>query len=142
MDSSDPRLVELDRLVQASERTMRELEQATRELRQLSGSGESRGGTVSARVDAHSRLVDVQITHPAMRLDPEELGRDVVEAVRAAQEDHERRARDLLGLGTVPGEQDLLGTFKRDLDELQDAYARETGERLEGMRRTQRAWED
>ena len=140
MDSSDPRLDELDRLVQASERTMRELEEATRELRQLTGSGESRGGTVSARVDADSKLVDVRITHRAMRLEPEELGRDVVEAVRAAQEDHERQARELLGLQPV-GE-DLLGTFKRDLDELQDAYARETGERLEGMRRTQRAWED
>ncbi|MFD1542279.1 YbaB/EbfC family nucleoid-associated protein [Nonomuraea guangzhouensis] len=140
MDSSDPRLDELDRLVQASERTMRELEEATRELRQLTGSGESRGGTVSARVDADSKLVEVRITHRAMRLEPEELGHDVVEAVRAAQEDHERQARELLGLQPV-GE-DLLGTFKRDLDELQDAYARETGERLEGMRRTQRSWED
>lgn len=140
MDSSDPRLDELDRLVQASERTMRELEQATRELRQVTGSGESRDGTVSAQVDADSKLVEVRITHRAMRLEPEELGRDVVEAVRAAQEDHERQARELLGL--MPAGEDLLGTFKRDLDELQDAYARETGERLEGMRRTQRAWED
>ncbi|HUR07372.1 MAG TPA: YbaB/EbfC family nucleoid-associated protein [Nonomuraea sp.] len=140
MDSSDPRLDELDRLVQASERTMRELEQATRELRQVTGSGESRDGTVSAQVDADSKLVEVRITHRAMRLEPEELGRDVVEAVRAAQEDHERQARELLGL--LPVGEDPLGTFKRDLDELQDAYARETGERLEGMRRTQRAWED
>ncbi|MEU4228852.1 YbaB/EbfC family nucleoid-associated protein [Nonomuraea sp. NPDC026600] len=140
MDSSDPRLDELDRLVQASERTMRELEEATRELRQVTGSGESRDGTVSARVDADSKLVEVRITHRAMRLEPEELGRDVVEAVRAAQEDHERQARELLGLPL--GDEDPLGTFKRDLDELQDAYARETGERLEGMRRTQRAWED
>ena len=93
-------------------------------------------------MDADSKLVEVQITHRAMRLDPEELGRDVVEAVRAAQEDHERQARELLGLGMVPGDEDLLGTFKRDLDELQDAYARETGESSKGMRRTQRAWED
>jgi len=140
MDSSDPRLDELDRLVRASEQTMRQLEQATRELRQVTGSGESRGGTVTARVDADSRLVDVQITHRAMRLEPDELGRDVVEAVRAAQEDHERQARELLGM--LPGDEDPLGTFKRDLDELQDSYARETSERLEGMRRTQRAWED
>jgi DNA-binding protein YbaB len=138
MDSSDP-LEELDQLVRASERTMRALEQATHELRQVTGAGESRGGTVTARVDADSRLVDVKITHRAMRLDPEELGRDVVEAVRAAQEDHERQSRELLGV--MPAGEDLLGAFKRDLDDVQDAYARETGERIDEMRRTQRRWE-
>ena len=69
-----------------------------------------------------------------MRLDAEELGREVVAAVRAAQEDHERRTQERLASVATPDES-VLSTFKRDLEELQDSYAREWDERIDGMRR-------
>ncbi|NRQ40855.1 YbaB/EbfC family nucleoid-associated protein [Nonomuraea sp. NN258] len=141
MDTSHSHLHELDRLVQAGERSMRELDQAMRDLRQLSGEGESRSGSVTARVDADSKLVDVRIAPRAMRLGSDELSREVVEAVRAAQDAHQRQAQDLLGF-TPAGDENLLATFQRDLTEIQDAYAAETADRIDRLRRTQRAWND
>lgn len=137
----DPRFQELDRLVRESERSMRELELAMRDLRGLTGQGENRAGTVSARVDADSRPVEVRISARAMRLDPEELGREVVAAVRAAQEDHERQTQERLA-GVATPDESLLSTFKRDLEELQDSYSREWDERLDDMRRGRRGRED
>ncbi|NUW40947.1 YbaB/EbfC family nucleoid-associated protein [Nonomuraea rhodomycinica] len=135
MDSTDPRLGDLDRILRDSERTMRELEQAMQELSRLTGMGESRAGTVTARVDAESRPIEVRISNRAMRLDPDELGQHVVEAVRAAQEDHERRARELMPFSPAAPDPSVLGTFRRDLDEMQDSFRREMGERMDDVRR-------
>ncbi|GAA2320322.1 hypothetical protein GCM10010149_86510 [Nonomuraea roseoviolacea subsp. roseoviolacea] len=134
MDFTDPRLGDLDRILRDSERTMRELEQAMQEMSRLTGTGENRAGTVTARVDSESRPIEVRISARAMRLDPDELGQHVVEAVRAAQEDHERQARELMAFAPAP-DSSALGTFRRDVEEMQDAFRREMGERMDGARR-------
>ncbi|NUR84042.1 MAG: YbaB/EbfC family nucleoid-associated protein [Nonomuraea sp.] len=133
MDPIDDQLAEMDRLVQAGERSMRELGAAMRELRGLSGTGASRSGAVAARVDADCRLADLTINPRAMRLGSDALGREVVEAVNAALLDHERQARELISV--VPDGELLLESFQRDLAEIQDSYAEETGRRLDGLRR-------
>lgn len=147
MEFSDPRLDALERMVKESERSMRELMEAMRELQNIEGQGESRSGAVSAQVNAEGRLADVRIGARAMRLGSDELAKEVLEAVRAAQDDHERQAREITNhastfddklLGAFKPDEGLLGAFKRDLEEIQESYARESGERLENMRRRQR----
>ncbi|MEV0197616.1 YbaB/EbfC family nucleoid-associated protein [Nonomuraea sp. NPDC050691] len=135
MDFTDPRLADLDRIIRDGERSMRELEQAMQAMSRLTGTGENRAGTVTARVDSASRPTEVRISHRAMRLDPDELGQHVVEAVRAAQEDHERQVQELMGGSTPTPDASMLGTFKRDLEEMQDSFSREMGERMDGLRR-------
>ncbi|MFC4120075.1 YbaB/EbfC family nucleoid-associated protein [Nonomuraea zeae] len=132
MDADDTRLTELDKFVQASERSMRELGQAMQGLRRLSGAGESATGAVSARVDADSRLVDLAISPRAMKLGSHDLSREVIEAVAAAQLDHERQAKALIAF--LPDGDGLLDAFQRDLTEVQDTYTAETHERLDRMR--------
>ncbi|MEV0148063.1 MULTISPECIES: YbaB/EbfC family nucleoid-associated protein [unclassified Nonomuraea] len=134
MDFTDPRIADLDRLIQDGERSMRELQQAMQAMSRLTGTGENRAGTVTARVDSESRPVEVRFGARAMRLDPDELGEHVVEAVRAAQEDLERQARELMAVPSVP-DGDVLGSFRRDLEEMQDSFRHEMGERMDGVRR-------
>ncbi|MFI7130776.1 YbaB/EbfC family nucleoid-associated protein [Nonomuraea sp. NPDC050153] len=136
MDADDTQLSELDTLVQESERSMRELGQAMQDLRRLSGSGDSGSGVVSARVTADSRLVELVISPRAMKLGNHELSREVIEAVTAAQVDHERQAQALLSF--LPDGESLLDAFQRDLTEVQNAYTAETHGRLDRMRQSRR----
>ncbi|MFB4267874.1 YbaB/EbfC family nucleoid-associated protein [Nonomuraea sp. GTA35] len=136
MDAEETQLAELDKLVQESERSMRELGQAMQDLRQLTGAGENRTGVVSARVDADGKLVELSISPRAMKLGSADLSREVLEAVAAAQLDQERQAKALVAF--LPDGEGLLDAFQRDLAELKNAYTAETNERLDRMRRSRR----
>jgi DNA-binding protein YbaB len=139
MDADEARLIELDKFVHESERSMRELEQAIKGMRGLYGTGESRTGAVSARVDAGSKLVELAISPRAMKLVNHELSCEVMDAVNAAQLDHERQAKELIPI--TSDAEALLKTFERDLAGLQDSFTAETHDRLNRIRAVQRRWE-
>ncbi|GAA3615839.1 hypothetical protein GCM10022419_121390 [Nonomuraea rosea] len=139
MDADEARLIELDKFVHESERSVRELEQAIKSLRELYGTGESRTGAVSARVDASSKLVELAISPRAMKLVNHELSREVVEAVNAAQLDHERQTKKLIP--TTSDAEALLKTFEHDLAGMQDGFTAKTHDRLNRVRAVQRRWE-
>ncbi|MEV4161148.1 YbaB/EbfC family nucleoid-associated protein [Nonomuraea dietziae] len=135
MDYTDQE--DLDRVVLDTERQMRDLLDAMKGLSEITGVGESRSGLVTARVDSEGRISDVTLSGRAMRLEGQELSQEVVEAVRAAQEDHERRAR--ASLAGPLADETSPEAIRRGFEELQDSYARESADRIDRIRRV--AWD-
>lgn len=142
MDSGHFELEELERFIQANERSMRELEQAMNDLHEVTGSGENRAGTVSAKADAQGRITAVKITPRAMRMESPELSEAVLEAVRAAQDDQERQAKELMAPmlhDDVPNfGGDLMKTFQRSLAEIQESFRDDLDEGIDRARRAAR----
>ncbi|GAA4233972.1 DNA-binding protein YbaB [Streptosporangium album] len=130
MESNDPefRLDDLDHVVRDSERSLRDLTAAMAGLGEITGSGESRSGLVSARVGADGRVTGVTIASRGMRLDSDALSREVVEAVQAAQDAHGRQARELAA--PPLGGEDAIQTVQREFEGLQQSFAAEMGERI------------
>ncbi|WP_326825247.1 YbaB/EbfC family nucleoid-associated protein [Streptosporangium sp. NBC_01756] len=130
MESNDPefRLDELDQVVQGSERSLRDLAAAMTGLGEVTGSGESRSGLVSARVGADGRVTDVAIASRGMRLDSDALSKEVLEAVQAAQDAQGRQARELVS--SPLGGEDAVRTIQRQFEEIQESFAAEMGERI------------
>ncbi|MBB5074874.1 YbaB/EbfC family nucleoid-associated protein [Nonomuraea endophytica] len=122
---------DLDDLVRASERGMRELLDAMEGLKDTSGTGESRSGMISAAVGHDGRIRKLKIEARAMRLDSAELAEQVVEAVTAAQDDLDRATRALL----PPGENADPADIMRQFEDLQDGFARESDARVDRLQR-------
>ncbi|MFC7648189.1 YbaB/EbfC family nucleoid-associated protein [Streptosporangium lutulentum] len=116
-----------------SERSQRDLTAAMTDLREITGSGESRSGLVSARVGADGRVTGVKIASRGMRLDSDSLSEEVLEAVQAAQDDQERQARELVALPL--GGEDVIKTVQRRFGEIQDSFSAEMGERIARLER-------
>ncbi|MFI6900040.1 YbaB/EbfC family nucleoid-associated protein [Nonomuraea sp. NPDC050394] len=122
---------DLDDLVRASERGMRELLDAMEGLKEASGVGESRSGMINAAVGPDGRISKLKIEARAMRLDSAELAEQVVEAVSAAQEDLDRATRALLPPGENAGPADIM----RQFEDLQDGFSRESDDRVDRLQR-------
>ncbi|MEV4894222.1 YbaB/EbfC family nucleoid-associated protein [Nonomuraea sp. NPDC055795] len=122
---------DLDDLVRASERGMRELLDAMEGLKEASGAGESRSGMINAMVGPNGRISKLKIEARAMRLDSAELAEQVVEAVTAAQDDLDRATRALL----PPGENADPADIMRQFEDLQDGFARESDDRVDRLQR-------
>ncbi|MFD9940257.1 YbaB/EbfC family nucleoid-associated protein [Nonomuraea sp. NPDC059023] len=122
---------DLDDLVRASERGMRELLDAMEGLKEASGVGESRSGMINAAVGPNGRISKLKIEARAMRLDSAELAEQVVEAVTAAQDDLDRATRALL----PPGENADPAAVMRQFEDLQDGFARESDDRVDRLQR-------
>ncbi|MFI6391848.1 YbaB/EbfC family nucleoid-associated protein [Nonomuraea sp. NPDC050540] len=122
---------DLDDLVRASERGMRELLDAMEGLKEVSGAGESRSGMINAEVGPNGRISRLKIEARAMRLDSAELAEQVVEAVTAAQDELDRATRALL----PPGENADPADIMRQFEDLQDGFARESDDRVDRLQR-------
>ncbi|MFI6538464.1 YbaB/EbfC family nucleoid-associated protein [Nonomuraea sp. NPDC050547] len=122
---------DLDDLVRASERGMRELLDAMEGLKEVSGAGESRSGMINAEVGPNGRISRLKIEARAMRLDSAELAEQVVEAVTAAQDELDRATRALL----PPGENADPADIVRQFEDLQDGFARESDDRVDRLQR-------
>ncbi|MFF5212394.1 YbaB/EbfC family nucleoid-associated protein [Streptosporangium sp. NPDC000396] len=132
-NNSEFRLEDLDRVMRDSEHSLRDLTSAMDGLSEIIGEGESRSGTVSARVDANGRVTEVKINPRGMRLDSETLSEEIVEALQAAQDSHESQMRELVALPL--GGEDALETMQRQFQELQDSFAAEISEGIARMER-------
>ncbi|MFI6736844.1 YbaB/EbfC family nucleoid-associated protein [Nonomuraea sp. NPDC050451] len=86
----------LDRLLTQAETMMRSLAGARARLGRITGTGEAAGGLVSAVADGHGRVRELVVDPRGMRLGAEALGRELGEAMRAAQRDAERQVHDLM----------------------------------------------
>ncbi|MFI6293153.1 YbaB/EbfC family nucleoid-associated protein [Nonomuraea sp. NPDC050790] len=128
---------DLDNLIRAGEREMRELLQAMEGLKETSGAGESRSGMISAAVGHDGRIRTLKIGPRAMRLESAELAEQVIEAVTAAQDDLDRATRALLppGENGENGENVDPAAIMRRFEEIQDDLARENGERIGRIQR-------
>ncbi|UBU14587.1 YbaB/EbfC family nucleoid-associated protein [Nonomuraea gerenzanensis] len=137
MSSRDFNPDDLDSLLRDSERSLRELTSMIGELQSISGAGESRSGAVTATVDANGRLDQLKLAARASRMELDELTEEIVQAVRAAQDDQTRKTMAL-----IPVSPQLTGVsveeIQRRFDEIQDSFTRDMHERmadLEAIRR-------
>ncbi|MFG1703416.1 YbaB/EbfC family nucleoid-associated protein [Nonomuraea sp. M3C6] len=131
MDSTGFDPDDLDRVLQESERSIRELAGAMDELRTVIGEGESRSGTVTARVDADGRLDDLRLGARAGRMELDELTEEILQAVRAAQDDQARKALDLIPQPSYGGLS--FEAVSRQFQDLQDSFSRQLNDRIAGM---------
>jgi DNA-binding protein YbaB len=123
----------LDELLRENERTLRDLADAAADLAEFTGRGESRSGLTSAEIGPDGRLRDVRFAARAMRLEAADLSEEVVQAVRQAQDDLERQARERLA---VPMDQEIgLEAVRSQFEELKESFVMETGERNARLRR-------
>lgn len=124
---------DVDELLRENENELRRLAEAAAGLREISGKGESRSGLTTAVVDAGGRLQSVAFSARVLRLDVAGLAEEVVQAVRQAQEDQDRQARELLA---VPDSQVVgLEEIHREFEELHQSFAEETSARNDRLRR-------
>ncbi|MEU7896854.1 YbaB/EbfC family nucleoid-associated protein [Nonomuraea sp. NPDC049152] len=123
---------DLDRVILDTERQMRDVLAAMNGLSEITGAGESRSGLVHATVDAEGKLTDVKLSGRAMRLEGHELAEEIIEAVRAAQENHDSNARSLFAM-PVGGKFDAE-SLNRMVEDLQDSFLKESGDRIARMR--------
>jgi DNA-binding protein YbaB len=137
MDSRDFNPDDLDSLLRDSERSLRELTGMIGELQSISGAGESRNGTVTATVDANGRLDQLKLAARASRMELDELTEEIVQAVRAAQDDQARKTMALIPVS--PQLNNIsLEEIQRRFDEAQNSFTRDMHERmadLEAIRR-------
>ncbi|GGP98247.1 YbaB/EbfC family nucleoid-associated protein [Streptosporangium pseudovulgare] len=119
------------------------------ELGEITGTGEAAGGLVRAVTGPSGRLLDIVFDPRVMRLDSHELAREVGDAVRRAQEDGERRARELVDgtlgpaeSGGAPGEPldharfwDGLGRMRQDFERSMAEQEAELARRLGNLGR-------
>ncbi|MFG2077419.1 YbaB/EbfC family nucleoid-associated protein [Nonomuraea maritima] len=124
---------DVDELLRENEWELRRLAEASANLRHVSGKGESRSGLTSAVVDADGRLRSVTFSPRVLRLDTAALAEEVVQAVRQAQDDQDRQARELLA---VPDAHTLgPAEIARQFEEFHEAFRTESADRNERLRR-------
>jgi Uncharacterized protein conserved in bacteria len=95
-DLEDFRLGDFERVGAQAEETLRKIEEVRGELESLVGTGQSANGQITVIVTAGGRVQDVTFAPRVMRLDSQALAREVLLAMRQAQDDAERRARELM----------------------------------------------
>jgi DNA-binding protein YbaB len=133
---------DLDELLRENERELGRLAEAASALREITGKGESRSGMTTATVDADGRLQTVTFSARIMRLEAAAVAEEVVQAVRQAQEDQDRQARERLA---VPGAEQIdLAEIHRQFTDFHESFRAETVERNGRMRRLgdRNPWDD
>ncbi|MFC4534540.1 YbaB/EbfC family nucleoid-associated protein [Sphaerisporangium dianthi] len=89
-------LEHLERIIRQTEEVMRGLRQAQAAIGQVTGEAEGAGGLVRVVSDGRGRLTDVRFDPRVMRLDPGELGREALRAIRDAQESAVRASEEII----------------------------------------------
>ncbi|MFC4529509.1 YbaB/EbfC family nucleoid-associated protein [Sphaerisporangium dianthi] len=92
----DFRLEDLERVARQNEEAVQRLSGVFGELRTVKGEGAAAGGLVGAVVDGGGQIEEVTLDPRVMRLDSASIAQAVTEAVRAAQQDAQRRNAELL----------------------------------------------
>ncbi|GAA3527013.1 hypothetical protein GCM10022419_002220 [Nonomuraea rosea] len=124
---------DVEELLKENERELSRLADAAAGLRDIIGKGESRSGLATAVVDADGRLQSLTLSPRVLRMDVGALAEEVVQAVRQAQENQDRQARELLA---VPGSQQIgLAEIQRQFTEFQEMFGAETAGRNDRLRR-------
>ncbi|MFG2073389.1 YbaB/EbfC family nucleoid-associated protein [Nonomuraea maritima] len=93
---------DIARAEEEAERILAWTDRAQAELQELTGTGESPSGQVTAVVAASGRVVEVSLRPRAMRLDSRTLSEEVLAAVASAGHDVTRRVEELIRQG-LPG---------------------------------------
>src|SRR4051812_19337084 len=86
---------ELRRVMDQTERMMRDLAQAQEGLSEITGEGESEDGQVRALTDAGGQLDEIVFAPGATSMDVQTLAESVTEAIQRAQDDAELKTREL-----------------------------------------------
>lgn len=131
-----------------AERLMRRVQKAVTAVNEVVGEAESADGRVRARVFAGGRIKDVTFDPRVMRLDRETLADHVVNAVRAAQEDAQRRTEELMNeaLGPLGGGMPSRENFGLDklfeqIGQIEESFTRSMQEHMAELERIRRRYE-
>lgn len=115
----------LERMARESEESVRRLTEMTKDLASVTGEGESRSGQVVARTDHEGLLESIRLDPRAMRMGSEELGEEIVEAVRAAQRNAQGQAERFLSealASDATREPFDIGELQRQLEDMQASF--------------------
>ncbi|MFI6297765.1 YbaB/EbfC family nucleoid-associated protein [Nonomuraea sp. NPDC050790] len=106
----------MEQVIEQTETALSRLREAKLLLGEVSGTGEAAQGLVRATADSSGSLTGVDINPRALRLSSADLGDEVTEAIRLAQQDAARRTGEILeGAAAVAGAPQVLDeTFVRE----------------------------
>jgi DNA-binding protein YbaB len=130
---------DLERIARESEETMKRLAEAQREVDEVRGEGSGADGMISVVTDGGGRVREITLNPRVMRLESQTLAEELTAAVQAAQQDGERKTRELLseamgGLEIPTGMADL-DKFEEQLMRSHEAFARTMDESMNNLDR-------
>ncbi|MEU7895538.1 YbaB/EbfC family nucleoid-associated protein [Nonomuraea sp. NPDC049152] len=99
-DSDDFDPDALERVSREAEQTMRRLADVEGELGEIRGAGTGADGLIGVVTDGNGRVEKIELNPRVMRLDSPTLAEELMKAIRDAQDDGERKARELLNEAT------------------------------------------
>ncbi|MET8139169.1 YbaB/EbfC family nucleoid-associated protein [Sphaerisporangium sp. NPDC005288] len=111
---------ELEKDAERAARILAWVEEGQHELEAITGEGEAADGQIKVVTGSDGLVRDIAITRRAMRLDSGSLAEELLAAVHRAQDDAERKGRELLNeaLGEV------LPAGASDVEAIEEQYAR------------------
>ncbi|MBB4918664.1 YbaB/EbfC family nucleoid-associated protein [Streptosporangium saharense] len=101
-DSADFGLEDLERISRDAERQMLRLAEIEGELGEVRGTGTGADGLVGVTVGPSGRVEKIDLNPRVMRLDSHALAEELMRAVGAAEDDRERRTREILESAGLP----------------------------------------
>ena len=107
-------------------------------LSDLTGKGEAADAMIQAVTDSAGRLLKLTLNPRVMRMDSQKLAEELCLAVQRAQQDGERRTRELVGeaLGSpAPGNPTDRAQFWDGLRGLRESFDQSMTERVEKVAR-------
>ncbi|MBG0815336.1 YbaB/EbfC family nucleoid-associated protein [Planomonospora sp. ID82291] len=125
---------DLDRVIRDAEQAMSRLADVQEELAGIRGRGTGAGDLIDVVTDATGRVERIDLNPRVMRMDSRTLAEELMSTIRSAQEDGERRARELLaGAGlSVPGSGSDFGEVEKRMTRNHESFAREMNRRMAG----------
>lgn len=121
-DPDNFKLEDLSRMAEQSREGTRRLEKIMGSLRENTGEAENADGMISAVVDNTGKLQRIDLNPRVMRKASRDLAEQITAVVRAAQEDAQKKARDLLNEAvgdhgdSLLFNQDRLSEWLRDFE--------------------------
>ncbi|MET8869188.1 YbaB/EbfC family nucleoid-associated protein [Nonomuraea sp. NPDC004580] len=94
--SPDQDRLYFDQIMRQTEDAMRHLRTAKQLIGQVAGTGVAADGFIKVTAGAGGTLSGIDLDPRLLRLPPAVIGRELTKAVRAAQDDAERRSREIV----------------------------------------------
>ncbi|MEV6153216.1 YbaB/EbfC family nucleoid-associated protein [Nonomuraea sp. NPDC052129] len=124
MDAAEFRPEDLERITAQAEQMLLRVEEVRKEVDMVVGRGTGADGQVRVAAGANGWLVELVIAPRAMRLDSQKLAEELLRAAQQAQEEADRKAREVMAdtLGeSMPTQRELDDRFSQVLESFESS---------------------